>query len=374
MAGIYIHIPYCRQACRYCDFYFTVSFWQKKELYPFLLQEIEERKQYMGNETINTIYFGGGTPSVLEISEIQGILEKIDKFYPVSSEAEVSFEANPEDLKKEYLVNLQKSGINRLSIGIQSFHDADLEFMRRIHNSEQAFRSVGDAHQAGFGNISIDLIYGIPGQSKGTWEKNLEIALTLGVQHFSAYHLTYEPGTILNHWKKKGRISPINEDESMHQFMTLINFAVQKGYEHYEISNFALNGFQSRHNSSYWQQENYLGIGPSAHSYNGISRRWNLSNNKKYIDNMNSGVEYFETESLTPDDLYNEFVMTSLRTSKGINTIKLKEQFGEEKVSYFVASIQKFVDSGYVSSKQGIYRLEGNGIFIADHIISEVFV
>jgi oxygen-independent coproporphyrinogen-3 oxidase len=246
--------------------------------------------------------------------------------------------------------------------------------MRRIHNSEQAFRSVGDAHQAGFGNISIDLIYGIPGQSKGTWEKNLEIALTLGVQHFSAYHLTYEPGTILNHWKKKGRISPINEDESMHQFMTLINFAVQKGYEHYEISNFALNGFQSRHNSSYWQQENYLGIGPSAHSYNGISRRWNLSNNKKYIDNMNSGVEYFETESLTPDDLYNEFVMTSLRTSKGINTIKLKEQFGEEKVSYFVASIQKFVDSGYVSSKQGIYRLEGNGIFIADHIISEVFV
>jgi oxygen-independent coproporphyrinogen-3 oxidase len=374
MAGIYIHIPFCRQACRYCDFHFVVSVWQKKTLIPFLIKEIEERKEYLGDEIIETIYFGGGTPSVLEFKEIQSLLRVIYKFYQVSPEAEISFEANPEDLNKDYLKGLMKSGINRLSIGIQSFYDADLELMHRIHNAEQAIGAIKQAQQTGFGNISIDLIYGIPRQETGVWDRNLEIALSLEVQHFSAYHLTYEPGTIFDHWRKKGRINPIPEEESLLQFKTLIDSSVQKGFEHYEISNFALPGFQSRHNSNYWQQKKYLGIGPSAHSFNSSSRRWNFSNNNKYSEGLLSGTEYYETELLTSEDQYNEFVMTALRTSGGINFLQLRARFGETKAEHFVLKIQKFVDSGRVRSEKGIFRLSGDGIFIADLIISEVFV
>jgi oxygen-independent coproporphyrinogen-3 oxidase len=374
MAGIYIHIPYCRQACRYCDFHFVVSVWQKKELMPFILREIEERKDYLENERIDSIYFGGGTPSVLESAEIENILETIYLFYPVSAEAEISFEANPEDLKKEYLKNLKKSGINRLSIGIQSFQDSDLELMHRIHNADQAISSVNDALEIGFDNISIDLIYGIPRQEPGVWKKNLETALSLGIQHFSAYHLTYEPGTIFDHWRKKGRINPVPEEDSISQFKLLINSAIQKGFEHYEISNFALPGYYSQHNSGYWQQKKYMGIGPSAHSYNSESRRWNFSNNKKYIENFISGSDYFETEILTPDDLYNEFVMTSLRMMRGITLGQIKDQFGEKKAEYFKSGIKKFESSGHVVAEQGVYRLEGEGILIADHIIAGVFI
>jgi oxygen-independent coproporphyrinogen III oxidase len=374
MAGIYIHIPYCRQACRYCDFHFVVSVWQKKELLPIILREIEERKDFLENEGIDSIYFGGGTPSVLESAEIENILEAIYKFNTVSAEAEISFEANPEDLKKEYLKKLKKTGINRLSIGIQSFQDSDLELMHRIHNSEQAITAVGNAREIGFENISIDLIYGIPRQEPGIWQKNLETALSLGIQHFSAYHLTYEPGTIFDHWRKKARINPVPEEESLSQFKLLISSAIQKGFEHYEISNFALPGYHSLHNSSYWQQKKYLGIGPSAHSYNSKSRRWNFSNNKKYIENLISGSEYFETEILTPEDLYNEFVMTSLRTMRGISYLKLRDQFGEKKADYFKSKIKKFEDSGHVIVEQDFFRLGGEGIFIADHIIAGVFI
>jgi oxygen-independent coproporphyrinogen-3 oxidase len=351
-----------------------VSVWQKKELLPLLLWEIEDRKNYLEKEEINTIYFGGGTPSVLEESEIQSILEKIKKNYKVSPNAEISFEANPEDLKREYLKKIKNTGINRLSIGIQSFYDSDLELMHRIHNSEQAIQAIRDAQQEGFENISIDLIYGIPRQEKGVWEKNLEMALSLDVKHFSAYHLTYETGTIFDHWRKKGRISPVPEEESLHQFRMLMDKAVQCGFEHYEISNFALPGFQSQHNSGYWRQQKYIGIGPSAHSYNGSSRRWNFSNNKKYAEAITGGSEYYETEILSPNDKFNEFVMTSLRTSAGINCLSLRELFGEERERYFKAKIKKFLSSGHVTSEKEVYRLKGEGIFIADHIISEVFV
>jgi len=374
MAGVYIHIPYCRQACRYCDFHFVVSVWQKKELLPFILKEIEERNSYLGNEEIKTIYFGGGTPSVMEIGDLNAIIESIYRFYKVSPEAEFSFEANPEDLKSSYLKDLRKTGINRLSIGIQSFQDSDLELMHRIHNGKQAEESVKFAQDNGFENISIDLIYGIPRQESGSWEKNLDTAFNMGVQHFSAYHLTYEEGTIFDHWRKKGRINTITEEESLKQFKTLINKAAEHSFEHYEISNFALKGFESQHNKSYWEQKKYLGIGPSAHSYDLKSRRWNVRNNNKYMEAMHSGREYFETEILTPENRYNEFIMTSLRTTMGVNSLKIKEQFGEERAKFFTSKIQKFADSGHVTIEHDIYKLSIDGIFIADHVIEGVFI
>ena len=301
-----------------------------KGLIPYLLRELEERKNYTGKEIIETIYFGGGTPSILEIKDLRAILENVKKNYQVSSSAEISFEANPEDLKAEYLNKLKIVGINRLSIGIQSFQDSDLELMHRIHNAEQAINAVKDAQKEGFDNISIDLIYGLPGLNMESWEKNLEKAFSLGVQHFSAYHLTYEPGTIFDHWRKKGKLIPIPEEDSLHQFKLLLEKAKENGFEHYEISNFSLPGYQSRHNTSYWEQKKYLGIGPSAHSYDSVSRRWNVRNNNQYMESIISGKEYYESETLSVDNLYNEFIMTSLRMSKGLNYKKVDELFSNQ--------------------------------------------
>jgi oxygen-independent coproporphyrinogen III oxidase len=374
MAGIYIHIPYCRQACRYCDFHFVVSTWQKNELIPYLIKELEERKDYLGYEIIDTIYFGGGTPSVMEIIEVDQILESIFKNYAVSEEPEISFEANPEDLNREYLDGLRKSGINRLSIGIQSFEENDLEFMHRVHDSKQALKCIKVAQDAGFSNISIDLIYGIPRQEEGSWERNLEKLFSLGIKHFSAYHLNFEPGTIFDHWRKKGRIQPIPEDESLRQFKYLISTALQNGFEHYEISNFARSGYRSRHNSSYWNHKKYLGIGPAAHSYDLNSRRWNIRNNGRYMENMKSGKEYFEFELLSENDKYNEYLMTSLRTSDGADYEAITRMFGEENAHKFELAIKNYLELGKVKKTGNNYSLTEQGIFIADHIISELFV
>lgn len=373
MAGIYIHIPYCRQACRYCDFHFVVSVWQKKEILPYILKEVESRGEYLSGETIDSIYFGGGTPSVLEKGEIVSILESIKKNYTIGSEPEISFEANPEDLKKDYLKGLKEIGINRLSIGIQSFHNSDLELMHRIHSAEQAITCVKNAKEVGFDNISIDLIYGIPRQEAGVWEENLDTAFSLGIQHFSAYHLTYEAGTIFDHWVKKGRIKPIQEEDSIQQFKTLLKKAKENGFEHYEISNFSLPGFQSRHNSSYWHQEKYIGIGPSAHSFDGKSRRWNFKSNKKYSENISTGAEYFETEVLTEENQYNEFIMTNMRTMAGVSLATINERFGKDFENYFLIQARKFVENGSVKREGEIFRFSEEGIFISDHIISEIF-
>lgn len=374
MAGIYIHIPYCRQACRYCDFHFEVSVWNKKELIPIMYREIEERKDYLGGEEVDTIYFGGGTPSVLTIEEIIGFTDIINNSFTISTDAELSFEANPEDLTKEYLNGLKKTSINRLSVGIQSFNNSDLTFMHRVHNADQAIQAVKDAQDLGFNNISIDLIYGIPMQEANIWENNLECALNLGIQHFSAYHLTYETGTIFDHWRKKGRINPISEEESLKQFKKLLKSAVDKGFEHYEISNFALPGYRSRHNSGYWQQKKYLGIGPSAHSYDGRSRSWNFSNNRKYIESLMSGNIFYDSEILTSEDLYNEFVMTNLRTREGINILQLHKEFGNDRLEYFLKKIKIYIISGHVKSENGHYSLTQDGIFISDFLISEIFI
>lgn len=327
----------------------------------------------MNGELINSIYFGGGTPSVLEMGEIASILESIKKNYTIGSEPEISFEANPEDLKKEYLTGLREIGINRLSIGIQSFHNSDLELMHRIHSAEQAITCVKDAKDVGFDNISIDLIYGIPRQEAGVWEENLDIAFSLRVQHFSAYHLTYEAGTIFDHWVKKGRIKPIQEEDSIQQFKTLLKKTRENGFEHYEISNFSLPGFQSRHNSSYWHQEKYIGVGPSAHSFDGKSRRWNFKSNKKYSENISNGTEYFETEVLTEENQYNEFIMTNMRTMAGVSLATINERFGKDYANYFLSQAEKFVENGSVKREGEIFRFSEEGIFISDHIISEIF-
>ena len=374
MAGIYIHIHFCKQACHYCDFHFSTSLKNKEELLAAIRKEIVLQKNYLGAKNINTIYFGGGTPSVLKVDEIIKFLEIINKYFTVSKDAEVSFEANPEDLRKEYLIELKKTAINRLSIGIQSFNNSDLTFMHRIHSAEQSFQAIKDAQCVGFGNISIDLIYGIPMQENNIWENNLECALNLGIQHFSAYHLTYETGTIFDHWRKKGRINPIPEEESLKQFKKLIKSAVDKGFEHYEISNFALPGYRSRHNSGYWQQKKYLGIGPSAHSYDGKSRSWNFSNNRKYIDNIISGNICYDSEILTSEDLYNEFIMTNLRTKEGINTLHLQKEFGNDRVEYFLKKIKKYIISGHIKSEDVYYSLTDEGVFIADYLISDIFI
>lgn len=374
MAGIYIHIPYCRQACRYCDFHFEISTWHRKELIPAMLQEIRERKEYLGNELIETIYFGGGTPSILDNIEVEDFIRTIKLYYKVADDAEVSFEANPEDLSTGYLEGLKKAGINRLSIGTQSFFDSDLELMHRIHDSKKAILAIQDSQNAGFGNISIDLIYGLPGQPDGVWEKNLEIALSMGVQHFSAYHLTYEAGTIFEHWRKKGRIKAVNEEVSLRQFSILLSKAIPKGFEHYEISNFALPGYQSKHNKGYWQQKKYLGVGPSAHSYDGKARRWNIKSNKKYIEGVTSGENYYEIEYLTSEDHFNEYIMTSLRTNLGADMIIIEERFGKEKAEYFQKKIKKYVKSGKIIPQESRYRLSQEGIFISDLIISDTFI
>jgi oxygen-independent coproporphyrinogen III oxidase len=375
LAGIYIHIPFCRQACRYCDFHFNISLKLREEVVSCIIKEIIERKHDLNDENIETIYFGGGTPSVLTPGEIEDILKIIYANHNVSEKAEISFEANPDDLKPDYLRELKKLGINRLSIGIQSFFEKDLELLRRSHTAEQSLKVVSNAINAKFDNINIDLIYGIPGQDNLQWRKNIDITLDLDIQHISAYHLTYESGTVLDHWRKKGRIKPVDEDQSLEQLEILIQRTAQKGFEHYEISNFARPGFISKHNANYWRQVNYSGIGPSAHSYNGKIRRWNVSNNLKYIQALQTGKEkYFESEELSRIDLYNEYILTSLRTIWGIDLDKLNSGFGRDYTEFTSKKAERFIESGKLEKSKNIIRLTNQGILVSDYIISEFFI
>jgi oxygen-independent coproporphyrinogen III oxidase len=372
LAGIYIHIPFCRKACRYCDFHFTISLTHRKEVLSCIVQEIEERKHDLNDEMIETIYFGGGTPSILIPREIENILETIFRNHTVEKGVEISFEANPDDLNIEYLKNLKGQEINRLSIGMQSFIEKDLTLLRRSHTVEQSLNAVSDSIKAGFNNINIDLIYGIPGQDIIQWGKNIDTALGLGIQHISAYHLTFEPGTVFDHWRKKRRLSTVDEEQSLEQLEVLIEKTALKGFEHYEISNFAIPGFISKHNANYWRQVNYLGIGPSAHSYNRKTRRWNISNNLKYVQAIqNKGDKYYDYEELTPTDLYNEYILTSLRTVWGIDMTEIALKFGNDYVKYANEKAEKFLEGGKLE-KNGIkIRLTNKGILISDYIIRD---
>ena len=372
MAGIYIHIPFCRKICSYCDFYKTKDISQKPLFINALISELKKRKDYLSGEKIDTIYFGGGTPSVLTATQITKILDEIEHLFPVNKDAEITLEANPDDLNKKYLSELKTTKINRLSIGIQSFINNDLQSMGRRHDSDQALLAVKNAYETGFKNISIDLIYGLPGLSPEKWDENLELAFNLPVKHISAYHLTYHEGTKFYDLRKKGKLKEIKEELSIEQFNSLINKAKQNGFVHYEISNFARKGYFSQHNSSYWFGEKYLGLGPSAHSFDVKSRQWNVASVKKYVDAIQNNSLYFEHEILSESEQYNDYILTNLRTMWGIDKNKLQEKFGKEKIDYFAQNAQKYILSGHISESATHYFLSRNGYFISDEIMANL--
>ena len=374
MAGFYIHIPFCRKQCFYCDFHFTVSLKQLNRMIGAITEEIKERKHEFAEIQIDTIYFGGGTPSILSTNELSKLISLIQENYQINPDAEITLEANPDDLSQDYLSDLRKeTTINRLSIGVQSFNDEILKFLNRQHNSKTAYKSIIHAQNEGFDNINIDLIYGIPGMEGQLWRDSLRKFRALKIPHLSAYHLTIEPKTVFSYYLKKGKIRPVEEEESLLQFRTLLQFAKENNYEHYEISNFSKPGYLSRHNLSYWNGDPYIGIGPSAHSYNQKQRRWNVSNNTKYCHLLlNNSDEYFEYEEIDTKTAFNEYLMTSLRTSRGIEITHLKDLFGAEYLSEFESSVQTFLKQGSVIKEGEKYCLSNDGKFIADYVISEL--
>lgn len=374
MAGIYLHIPFCKQACYYCNFHFSTSLAQKSALVDSLLQEMKLRQLYLQGQYVSTVYFGGGTPSLLSDTELQQIMEMLHQLFNITRDAEITLEANPDDLQPEKLHALRAAGINRLSIGVQSFHEADLRWMNRAHDSRQALDCIRNAREAGFQNLSIDLIYGGPTLSDEGWEQNVQQAIALGVQHLSCYALTVEPGTALDNFIRKHKVAPVDPDKAARHFEMLMQWLAAAGYEHYEISNFALPGWHSRHNSSYWKGEHYLGLGPSAHSFNGRSRQWNVSNNSVYINGIQQGKVPFEQEILTPDMQLNEYIMTSLRTSAGCDLQLVGEQFGDDRRRQLESSSWEFIVSGKMIRKENVLVLTPEGRLFADGIAAELFV
>ena len=374
MAGIYIHIPFCKQACYYCNFHFSTSLNLKDALIRALLKEIELRSSNLDNETIETIYFGGGTPSLLSIDDINLILSSLNENYNISDSAEISFEANPDDITIEKLDGWKNAGINRLSIGIQSFIERDLKWMNRAHNASQAVSCIQLAKQAGFNNFSIDLIFGVPRLSNNEWQKNVQTAIDLQVPHISSYALTVEPKTALQKMIALKKKENVNTDIQADQFHILMRKMNEAGYEHYEISNFARPGFRSQHNSSYWQGEKYIGIGPSAHSYNGKERMWNNANNALYIQSLQQDIIPSEKEILSESQKLNEYVMTSLRTMEGMDLLFIENNFSKKErariENLFNQKIKK--ENYFISSNKII--LTNDGKLFADAIAVELFL
>jgi oxygen-independent coproporphyrinogen-3 oxidase len=374
MSGIYIHIPFCRRKCHYCNFFSLASLKYKERFLGALKEEIFLRKNYLDGKPIESIYLGGGTPSILQISEIEGILEDLRKYFILEENREITLEANPDDLDPGILREYRTIGINRLSIGVQSFFDDDLYYLNRIHSGQCAEESVLQAKEAGFSNISLDLIYGIPTLTAEKWQKNLEKAFSLEVPHISTYSLTVEPKTALDLLIRKKKLPGPGEEQILEHFRILLRMMKEQEFEHYEISNFCKNGFYSRHNSMYWQGGPYLGLGPSAHSYNGTSRQWNISNLVQYIDQINRNEPFFESEELTPVQQYNEYVMVSLRTMWGCDLNTIGERFGEEAVAHFSRLAARYLTSGELVEKTGIYYLTDEGKLFADGIAADLFL
>jgi oxygen-independent coproporphyrinogen-3 oxidase len=374
MAGIYIHIPFCKRKCHYCNFYSLANQKNKEQFHKALLKEIALQKNYLHGEPIETIYFGGGTPSLLSISQIDEILNQIHQHYKVLSNAEIDLEANPDDLDKTILVDYKKSGINRLSIGTQAFDDDILQKLNRIHSTQQAIDAVHIAQSVGFENISIDLIYGIPGLTNQLWQQSIAQALSLNVPHLSAYHLTVEPNTALDVLIRKNKYPQPKEAEGIEHSLMLMQQMQANGYEHYEISNYALPGKYSVHNTNYWRQKSYLGLGPSAHSFDLNSRQWNVASITKYIEALQQGKLLFEKEEISNTDQYNEFVMLGLRTQWGIDIKELQSKFGQEKTQYFQKQIQKYLSQEKLVFENGIYRLSNQGKIFADGIAGDLFI
>ncbi|MBE9518509.1 MAG: radical SAM family heme chaperone HemW [Bacteroidetes bacterium] len=374
MKGIYIHIPFCRQACRYCDFYFSVSLQHMDPFVDALVEEIRQKGESNAGRSLETFYLGGGTPSLLSGPHLEKIINAIHKYHSFQENSEWTIECNPDDLDISTVKNLRILGFNRLSIGIQSFHERDLEIMRRSHNAAQAEASVRLASSGGFENITMDLIYGIPGQSLGEWEENIEKVLSLPVSHLSAYHLTFEPGTVFDHWRKKGRLFTVTEDESVDQYTRLREKLLSAGFDHYELSNFGRKGIVSKHNMLYWSGAAYMGLGPSAHSYDGERRSWNISSLKEYIRGIANGEEIGETEHLTSKELYHDYLITSLRTKWGADPAHIEEVFGPGFRMHFEKQVQAFLKKGSMSLRGGKLCIEPGQWLITDHILRALFM
>jgi len=372
MAGIYIHIPYCRQKCSYCNFYFKVTQLDKENLILAIKQELVDRKNYLNDQEISSIYFGGGTPSILSISELSEIVSAIHKEYKIGKDLEVTLEANPDDLDSQRLKGYVELGINRLSIGIQSFHEDELILMNRAHNAYEAESCVKLSQDEGFDNLSIDLIYGVPSQSPEAWIRNIDKAINLNIQHISAYALTVEPKTALYHQVNANKVIMPEEDKVSENFLTLREKIGNHGFEQYEVSNFALEGFYSKHNSSYWQGIPYIGIGPSAHSFDGNSRQWNVANNKKYINAIRSNYPYFEVEQIDWPTGFNEYIMMGLRTKWGINKEKIRDSFNINLEKDFNSWINKY--QMYFTANSDNFILNADGLLIADRVASDLMI
>ena len=373
MAGIYLHIPFCKQACNYCDFHFSTSMKMKVDFVQAIIQEIELRKDVFTNKFITSIYFGGGTPSLLSKKELDMIFEKLFKSFTIDKDAEITLEANPDDLTFDKILQLKDTPINRLSIGVQSFRDEDLKYMNRAHTAIEALNSIKMAQDAGFQNITIDLIYGTPGMSNEDWKYNLRKSFALNLPHISSYALTVEEKTPLYYQILKKNIGPVDEQQSADQFKILMDEMLSYGYEQYEISNFCKDNSYSKHNSSYWKKDHYLGLGPSAHSYFGNSRLWNISNNVKYIKALFQSQLPLVKESLNPQEMYNEYVMTSLRTKWGCGLIEIEKDYSISFSHYFKAQIKSHEMNGYIIENNGVYTLSETGKLIADRITSDLF-
>jgi oxygen-independent coproporphyrinogen III oxidase len=374
MAGIYFHIPFCKQACHYCDFHFSTNQSLRAEMVAGLKTELVLQQHYLRGEQVETIYFGGGTPSLLSADEIGSIMETVHNLFPVVTEAEVTLESNPDDLSATKLAGFRACGINRLSIGIQSFEDDVLRFLNRAHNSSDAREVVSRSRNAGFGNISIDLIYSIPGQSQEAWLRNINTAMALNPDHISAYNLTIEPQTVFGNWSHKGKLTPVIDDVAANQLEALVKILADAGYQQYEVSNFSRPGFESRHNSSYWQRKPYLGIGPSAHSYNKESRQYNVRNNHTYVKALSSGVIPFEIETLSRNDHVNEYLLTTLRTIWGADLLVLKNDYGYDLIADQKNYVENLIDSGMAVIETNVLKLTQKGKMMADKISSDLFL
>ncbi len=374
MAGIYIHIPFCKQRCSYCDFYTRVAPLQVQKTVNAIAQEAVSRNAYLQNEVINTIYFGGGTPSLLNASQFNLIFDAVFANYQVNEKAEITFEANPDDLTPAFFEEIRKLPFNRISMGIQSFDNEQLKAVNRRHTGNEAIEAYENARNAGFKNISVDLIYGLPGQSLQSWKHQLDTALALNPEHISIYGLTYEEGTPLFKQRELRRIQSVSDDEMIDMHVHTLAATVNAGYEAYEISNFARPGFRSQHNSAYWKMTPYLGLGPSAHSFNGDARSWNVESIKDYVKAIEEGDAYIETEVLSTLNKYNEYVMVALRTSEGMNIAYLEQHFDADIVNHFYSKVQTFEMDKVLISSNGFVKLTTEGILISNLIIESFII
>ncbi|WP_288434791.1 radical SAM family heme chaperone HemW [uncultured Chryseobacterium sp.] len=372
---IYLHIPFCKQKCSYCNFHFSTSLNFKDEMLRAMKTEIQLRKDELQNKNLKSLYFGGGTPSILSVDEINALIDEVLKYFSFEKDIEVTLEANPDDLDKNFLKQLAGTPVNRLSIGTQSFFEEDLKLMNRAHNASQAESSIKRAQDFGFENLSIDLIYGSPTSNLEIWKENLHKTMALEIPHISSYALTVEPKTALENWISKGKVKSPKEEEQNREFYYLSDFLKGNGFEHYEVSNFAKPGFYSRHNSAYWKYQEYLGIGPSAHSYNGFDvRSWNVANNQQYIKKLNDKLLAKEEEILSKEDQFNEMIMIGLRTIWGIDLESLKNKFSDRMLEHFQREIKSKMEEGILIIENDYLKIPEKHWFMADGIASDLFI